>query len=226
MKALRGVMVLVLALALPAPVLAADLQVGEEALDRGDYATALGELRPLAEQGNARAQQLLGSIYFGGKGVSQDYAEAVKWWHLAAERGSVEAQFSLGYIYEHGEGVPRDYVSAHMWFNLAAARSKPGEFRDFQVSVLDRLEKKMAPAQIAEAQRLAGAALMIHDLDIYRSANVLIREHGDEAVIAAVKHADAMLAKGDLEGQVVWKRIVRAVEEIQREEPVPGEAIQ
>ncbi len=67
---------------------------------------------------------------------------------------------------------------------------------------------------------------MISDLDIYRSANVLIREHGDEAVIAAVKHADAMLAKGDLEGQVVWKRIVRAVEEIQREEPVPGEAIQ
>ncbi len=54
----------------------------------------------------------------------------------------------------------------------------------------------------------------------------LVREHGDEAVIAAVKHADAMLAKGDLEGQVVWKRIVRAVEEIQREEPAPGETTQ
>ncbi len=57
---------------------------------------------------------------------------------------------------------------------------------------------------------------MTSDLDIYRSANVLIREHGDEAVIAAVKHADAMLEKGDLEGQAVWKRIVRAVEEIER----------
>ncbi len=57
---------------------------------------------------------------------------------------------------------------------------------------------------------------MTPDLDIYRSAQVLIREHGDEAVIAAAKHADAMLAKGDLEGFAVWKRIVRAVEEIER----------
>ncbi len=64
---------------------------------------------------------------------------------------------------------------------------------------------------------------MISDLDIYRSANVLIREHGENAALEAAKHADAMLAKGDLEGQVVWKRIVRAVEEIQREEPAPGE---
>ncbi len=67
---------------------------------------------------------------------------------------------------------------------------------------------------------------MIRDLDIYRSANVLIREHGEGAAIEAAKHADAMLEKGDLEGQVVWKRIVRAVEEIQREEPAPSETTQ
>ena len=35
--------------------------------------------------------------------------------------------------------------------------------------------------------------------------------------------ADAMLAKGDLEGQAVWKRIARAVGEIQRREPAEGE---
>ena len=57
---------------------------------------------------------------------------------------------------------------------------------------------------------------MTCDLDIYRSANVLIREHGEDA-----KHVDAMLVKGDLEGQAVWKRIVRAVEEIQRMERRP-----
>ncbi len=67
---------------------------------------------------------------------------------------------------------------------------------------------------------------MTSDLDIYRSANVLIREHGDEAALEAAKHADAMLEKGNLEGQTVWKRIVKAVEEIQREEPAPGETTQ
>ena len=57
MKALRTVVVLVLALALPAHVLAADLQAGWDAYHRGDYATALEELRPLAEQGDASAHR-------------------------------------------------------------------------------------------------------------------------------------------------------------------------
>ena len=36
---------------------------GVAALERGDYATALKELRPLAEQGNAVAQYNLGFMY-------------------------------------------------------------------------------------------------------------------------------------------------------------------
>ncbi len=48
------------------------------------------------------------------------------------------------------------------------------------------------------------------------SLNVLIREHGEDAALDAAMRADAMLEKGDLEGQAVWKRIVRAVEEIER----------
>ncbi len=66
---------------------------------------------------------------------------------------------------------------------------------------------------------------MISDLDIYRSANVLIRDHGEDAAIEAAMRADAMLASGDLEGQAVWKRILRAVEELQGPAPKPGEAV-
>ncbi len=44
---------------------------------------------------------------------------------------------------------------------------------------------------------------MIPDLDIYRTANVLIRDHGQDAPIHAAMRADAMLEKGDLEGQAV-----------------------
>ncbi len=63
---------------------------------------------------------------------------------------------------------------------------------------------------------------MIRDLDIYRSANVLIREHGEDAALEAAMRADAMLEKGGLEGQAVWKRIVRAVQEIQRTDRPSG----
>ncbi len=52
---------------------------------------------------------------------------------------------------------------------------------------------------------------MIHDLDIYRTANVLIKQHGEDAPIHAAMRADAMLEAGDLEGWAVWKQILRAV---------------
>ncbi len=64
---------------------------------------------------------------------------------------------------------------------------------------------------------------MLTDLDIFRTANILIREHGEDAPIQAAMHADAMMEKGDLEGCAVWKRVLRAAEELLSEErPVAG----
>ena len=54
----------------------ADLQAGWDAYDQGDYATALKEWQPLAEQGDARAQYKLGILYDKGQGVQQDVAQA------------------------------------------------------------------------------------------------------------------------------------------------------
>ncbi len=65
---------------------------------------------------------------------------------------------------------------------------------------------------------------MILDGDIYRSANVLVTRHGADAPVHAAMRADAMLEAGDLDGYAVWKRILRAVEELQGTEPVPGVA--
>ena len=64
---------------------------------------------------------------------------------------------------------------------------------------------------------------MTTDLDIYRSAHALIQQHGEWAAIEATMKADAMLDKGDLDGAAVWRRIVAAVNDIQREEPAVGE---
>ena len=66
---------------------------------------------------------------------------------------------------------------------------------------------------------------MTSDLDIYRTANILIREHGEDAPIQAAMRADALLAKGDLEGCAVWKRVLRAVGELQRTKPGLGRAV-
>ncbi len=57
---------------------------------------------------------------------------------------------------------------------------------------------------------------MIPDLDIYRSANLLVKQHGEDAPIHAAMRADAMLEAGDLDGYAVWK--------LQRKERREGEA--
>ena len=61
------------------------------------------------------------------------------------------------------------------------------------------------------------------DIDIFRSAKLLIDRHGDEADVIAIKRATKMLDAGDMDGYAVWKRIVGAIEDMQRETPRPGE---
>ncbi len=58
---------------------------------------------------------------------------------------------------------------------------------------------------------------MTSDLDIYRSANELIEQHGEDAPIEAAMRADECLAAGDMEGEAVWLRIVKAIEELTSE---------
>ena len=111
---------LLFAVLLTTTVAAQDLNKGIEAHDRGDFATALYEFRPLAEQGVADAQFNLGVMYTFGFGVPQDYAEAMKWYRLAAQQGQASAQNNLALMYENGYGVPQDYAKAVKWYRLAA----------------------------------------------------------------------------------------------------------
>jgi TPR repeat protein len=62
---------------------------------------------------------------------------------------------ALGLTYANGEGVPQDYVLAHMWFNLAEARSNHPMMEKIAGELRDETAKRMTPAQIAEAQKLA-----------------------------------------------------------------------
>ncbi len=123
---------------------------GLAAWKRGDYATALREIRPLAEQGHAKAQWGLGVLYDNGYGVPQDHAAAVKWYRKAAEQGVVEAQYNLGLMYAKSQGVPQNYVQAHKWASLAATQG----VKDAQ-KIRDSVAALMPPADVSKAQKLA-----------------------------------------------------------------------
>ena len=49
-----------------------------------------------------------------------------------------------------------------------------------------------------------------------------MKQHGEDAVIHAAMRADAMLEAGDLDGYGVWKRVLRAVGELQGTAPRAG----
>ena len=67
---------------------------------------------------------------------------------------------------------------------------------------------------------------MPSDLDIWRSAQALVKRHGPDAPIHAAMRADAMLEKGDLDGVAVWRRVLRAVEELLSKERPAGVTVQ
>ncbi len=65
--------------------------------------------------------------------------------------------------------------------------------------------------------------MTIDDIYILRDASQLIKEHVHSAQIEAIKLATKMLDAGDVDGYAVWKRIVDAIKDTQRETPHPGE---
>jgi len=141
------------------PAIAAAIDDGQTAYNAGDYATALRLWRPLAEQGDARAQNNLGVMYENGKGVAQDISEAVRWYRLAAVQGYGGAQYDLGLAYAIGRGgVRRDPVRAYMWFSLAA-QSLSGDTGSLVAQTRDVFAGAMTPAQIDEAAGLARMCL-------------------------------------------------------------------
>jgi hypothetical protein len=141
------------------PANAADFQKGFAAYESGDYATALLEWKPLAEQGNADAQHNLGEIYSKSKGDAQDYPEALKWYRLAAKQGHANAMYMVGKAYDVNYwGVQQDFGEAAKWFLLAAeqghahAQQKIASMYSFGQGLPNNQDESMKWYKLAAAQ--------------------------------------------------------------------------
>jgi TPR repeat protein len=141
---------LLMQLALAATAVAGPYEDATLAYKKGDYAAALRLYRPLAQRGNAEAQDALGGMYARGEGVPQDKAEALVWFQMAdserkgliafnatnyatalrifrplADRGQVLAEYVIGLMYANGQGVPQDFGQAMKWHRKAADQGEP-----------------------------------------------------------------------------------------------------
>ena len=113
-RSLPGVLTISVCSVVPA---APNLESVKRAFEHTDYATALKEVKPLAEQGNPDAQLFLAKMYLKGQGVPKDPDRANNWFRQAAMKGNAESQFFLGawYLLPH-----RDITEGLKWMRLAA----------------------------------------------------------------------------------------------------------
>jgi TPR repeat protein len=187
MPSLRQTFLCVAAIVFAAGLCAgADLASAQRAYEKKDYVTALKEATPVAEQGNADAQLLVGRMYLMGQGVTKDNDRAGKWFEASAAQGNADAQFMLGSMYLLPQ---KDVPKGANWLRLSADQGNqdaqyllgkaliqglPGLPRDpvqaelwlslaarknlqFYKSELDNAESKMTPNEIASGRALAAA---------------------------------------------------------------------
>jgi TPR repeat protein len=115
------------------------LEDAKAAIQNEDFKKACELLRPLAEENNAEAQFLLGSLYINGQGVKKDDTEGLSWVMKAARqgydearvralricldranRGDATAMYNLGYMCLHGWGGEQDTDVCIEWLETAA----------------------------------------------------------------------------------------------------------
>jgi TPR repeat protein len=187
---------------------------GLAAFKSEDFATALSQLAPLAAEGDARAQAILGDLYSGGHGVARNRSTALKWYRAAAAKGQAHAAFALGEIaWRTPDATKTSRHTALEWYRKAAENGDAEAERtlaDMYLAGPDYSEGQGVLA-VDEAQysKWLGMAADHGDLDAEKTlASDYLRGHGvardvGKALawydkVASQGDADAAIAMGDI----------------------------
>lgn len=120
-----------------------------------------------AEQGCPQGSQLVGTMYEGDNGSTDNKAEANKWYSQAfkqatplAENGDARAQYVLYCLYNEGNGVAKDQQEAIRLLKLSAENG----YLDAQITLGDYYEKSNNLSEAVKWRKKA--AEQIHERDL------------------------------------------------------------
>ena len=163
------------------------------------YTKAAATFKKAAEQGDAAAQNRLGTMYKEGKGVPQNNDRARCWFEKAAEQEHADAQFCLGDMYKEGKGVPQNNDRACQWYAKAAAQGHKAS-----LSVLKQLaEQGHADAQLSLGDMYANGIGVPRDEDRALQWYAKAARQSHKVNLSVLKqlaeqgHADAQFRLGD-----------------------------
>jgi hypothetical protein len=89
------------------------------AYDRATRDSSIKVWKPLALEGDAKAQHVCGEIFEKGMGEAPDYSKAANWYIQAAEQGYAPSAMNLGNMFEQGLGFEKDMAMAQFWYRKA-----------------------------------------------------------------------------------------------------------
>ena len=176
------------------------MQEARVALQNSDYETVLREVKPLAEQGDADAQNFLGTLYETGEGIRQDFTQAAEWYSKSAQQGYAQAQTNLGFLYEKGKGVPQDYSQAIHWIakaaeqGLAVAQESLGYFFSTGLGVEKDYAQALRWFRRSAEQDVAGAQ---YNLGIIYENGLGVSRDREQALFWYRKAADQGFVKAN-----------------------------
>ena len=98
----------------------AELAKGIELFERAEFSAAAEVLAPLAKDGDARAQYVLGVIYLNKMVTPPSESAAVELMISSGEAGFEKAQVELARMYREGDGVGQDFAKSFHWSMKAA----------------------------------------------------------------------------------------------------------
>lgn len=113
---------------------------GVAAYNKGDYSAALQELKPLAEQGNADAQFLLGEVYFDNKSNVFNKDTAIQWFKKAAEKGGVELRLKVARKLRNDADTTNKLFATELYVDVAVHGNV-----DMQLKIADELRADSEP---------------------------------------------------------------------------------
>jgi len=116
--------------------------------------TAIKWYKIAKDNGSAEAEYRLGLIYVGGDGVPSNYSQGFKFLIASAKKGYNHAQGEVSSLYLSGKGVRQNLILAHVWSNIGTANKD-----EFSSIIRRRVEEKLSPAEINQAQEIASRCL-------------------------------------------------------------------
>jgi len=123
---------------------------GLSAYNLGKYEVAALLWSRLAEQGSAKAQSGLGTLYYTGSGVIKDFDRARELFIAAAQKNVPQAQMFLSLMYRRGDGVRQSYLISYMWCDIAISAGHEGA-----TYVIQDIAEHLTGEEVLEARRLS-----------------------------------------------------------------------